>query len=206
MIIESLVVKKNSSNCFIKIDDARQFTFSMDLVLKYQLNKGKELSESVLNILCDEQDAINAKQVAYNYVAYKPRTEMQVLTKLKDKNYADRYIFSAIEHLKKLNLLDDRKFAFGFATEYSTRNKAGKYRVYNELKRRGISDDLANEAIDASFDKIDELELARSAATKKLRLLEGKPRDKKYRSLRDFLLRKGFNSEIVRNIVNQMIE
>lgn len=206
MKIESLAVKKNSTDCVLTFDDNSNYTVSMDLVLKFQLKKGYEISDSEFKIISVEQDLINAKQDAYNYVAYKPRTQKQVFDKLREKKYTDEFIEAAIKHLQKFDLLDDKKYAFNFANEYAKRKKAGRIKVYNELRNRGISSDLADEAVENCFGKIDEYEFAESAAEKKLNLLKGKPKDKIYRSLRDYLLRQGYNSEIVREIVKKMVE
>jgi regulatory protein len=58
-----------------------------------------------------QQDIINAKQAAYNYAAYKPRTEFQVRKRLKERGYEDNLVWEAIEFIKKFDLLDDELFA-----------------------------------------------------------------------------------------------
>ena len=104
-----------------------------------------------------------------------------------------------LARLSERGWLDDRRFALGFARSRAAR-RYGRYRIASELRRRGISDDLIEEALAEIFPgEGDERRLLRQRLERRLR---GKPRpytDKVVRSAYGSLLRAGFSSAIIRD-------
>jgi len=95
--------------------------------------------------------------------------------------------------------LDDQKFAHSYARSRAAR-RYGRYRITRELRRRGLSDELIEEALAEVFpSEKEEQALIRKRLERRLR---GKPRpysDKLLRSIYASLLRAGFASAIIRD-------
>lgn len=206
MRIQNVTKKKRTTDCIIKFDNDEEIVLSMDIVLKYQLSKNKEITTDTLKEINTEQQRINIKQDAFNYASYKPRTVKQVQQKLEQKGYFSELISVAINFLVNFELLDDKKFALTFAKEYAHRKNAGPFKIENELIRRGIEPELAKDAVSENYPDEKTIELAREHAKKKVKMLNNKSKDKKYRSLRDSLLRNGFDIDTVSKVIKEVLE
>lgn len=206
MKIKSINKRKRNNDCLILFADEREFVLSMDLVLKFNLSKDTEINEDEFQLIMKEQNLINAKQQAYNYASYKPRTAEQVKRKLKEKGHIDSIIFESLSFLSKFELINDDKFAKTFVNEYAQRKNAGPKKVEFELINKGIEPLVAKDAVYKNYPDEKILDLAMNAAQKKLKLVQNKPKDKKYRSIRDNLLRKGFDNDIIKKVISKVLE
>lgn len=204
MKIINVKKRKHNSNCIITFDNEATIELSMDLVLKYNLAKNRIIDELELDEISFQQHEIDLKQTAYNYAAYKPRTVFQIKSKLKEKKYSEIQISKAIEFLEIFGLLDDRKFAYNFAKDYAKRTKSGNSRIIIELRQRGIDKPLAEEAAAAATDSVDLNETAYILASKKYKLIMHKPKENIFRALRDLLLRKGYDFDIVKQVIDKI--
>jgi regulatory protein len=203
MKILSLESVKNSNKTAIKFDDGYSFTCSNDLVLKHKLHRGKELSSTELKTMENEQRIFDLKQAAMNFASYKPRTGKQVKEKLKKLGFGDSESEAGIKFLSSYNLLDDTKYAITYAKEYLQRKPSGKIKLLQELKNKGISYSLAEEAVTKAFADQDEFELAMRAAKKKLKTIAHNSPDKQKRLLEAHLDRQGFTWDVIKKIVRE---
>jgi regulatory protein len=206
MKILNIIKKKRKNECLVVFDDNNEISLSMDLVLKHNLAQNSIINEEELKLINDEQKLINAKQAAYNYASYKPRTKEQVKKKLKEKGYIESIIYESIKFLTKFELLDDNKYANTFAKEYALLKKAGPKKVELELISRGIEPNIAKDAVYRFYPNDDKFDIALEAAEKKYRTVKNKPKEKIYRSIRDNLLRKGFESDIIKEVISKIME
>jgi regulatory protein len=204
MVIERLL-NKNNSKCLIEISNGETLVISTDLVLEYKLYKGMEIDDRFLESLLKRQSIIDAKQTAYNYVAYKPRTESQVRTKLKEKSFSNEAIDKSIEFLYEFKYLNDEKYALDFVRNYLNLRGAGKIKLAIELKKRGITQDLINNAIQTYFPE-DVASLAMETAKYYLKKISYKTIEKQKSSLRNYLLRQGFEYNIINTTMNDIFE
>jgi regulatory protein len=204
--IKRIVAKKRSSNCYVHFDDFDVYEISTDLVLKYSLAKDVTIPDEAWEQIRQQQDIINAKQAAYNYAAYKPRTEFQVRKRLKERGYEDNLVWEAIEFIKKFDLLDDELFASSFAKDYLKRKPSGERKLKQELLQRGVGKDLAEKAAHAAYVGEDPYEKAKLAAEKKLRGISYKPADKQRNAIINKLKALGFEWDIIKRVVDELME
>lgn len=199
--IKNVKKKRYSQDCFVNFTNGKSEVIAMDLALKYNLSKNRKLSENELNKILAENRKIKVKQVAYKYANYKPRTEQQIIQKLKQKEFNDTEISIAIRFLKEFNLIDDDKYAENFLNELIKRKPSGKKVIKAELRKKGIDSDLADMTLDNYF-PIDEVnDMAIQAAEKKMRIIRHKPEEKQKQSLINFLQRRGFTWETIKSIL-----
>lgn len=199
--IKNVKKKRYSHDCFVNFTNGKSEVIAMDLALKYNLSKNRKLSENELNKILAENRKIKVKQVAYKYANYKPRTEQQIIQKLKQKEFNDTEISIAIRFLKEFNLIDDDKYAENFLNELIKRKPSGKKVIKAELRKKGIDSDLADMTLDNYF-PIDEVnDMAIQAAEKKMRIIRHKPEEKQKQSLINFLQRRGFTWETIKSIL-----
>ncbi|OGD37800.1 hypothetical protein A2V94_09895 [Candidatus Atribacteria bacterium RBG_16_35_8] len=73
-----------------------------------------------------------------------------------------------------------------------------------ELKIKGIKQDIIQKAIDKTYQEMDELTLARNLIKEKIMSSEIKNIRINPKKIYNFLLRRGFSTEISKNIYNEL--
>lgn len=110
-----------------------------------------------------------------------------------------------ILHLLENNFLNEERFAKAFVRGKFNFKKWGKIKIKNELKFRNIS----SYNIKVSLKEIDDdlyQETIQEVAQKKVNLIREPNSFKKKQKLIKYLLSKGYESEFVYKIANELIE
>lgn len=94
-----------------------------------------------------------AKETILNILTYMPRTTHELEEKLNAKGYSNIAITQAIERMTEVGIINDQSFAEGWAQ--SRFNSAGKspYAIRFELKRKGLSDEIIDKAVEPFEDE-----------------------------------------------------
>jgi regulatory protein len=140
-----------------------------------------------------EEALASAIERAGRYIAHRPRTERQVRDKLRELGYEDPTIDDAIVRLIELHLIDDPDFARRWIEERArTKGKAPDVLV-SELRARGISREVAEEALtEVGLDEDTQaIEVAARLIRKVLRFPLGEQGPRLYELMR----RRGFSHE-----------
>lgn len=144
-----------------------------------------------------EEQFVSAKNYALNYLSFRPRTVKEITIKLRDKGFDTEIITSVIRFLSEYKLVDDEAFASMWIRNRTKLKPTGKYRIKNELFQKGLS----KEIIDRSLSELlpeDEEQMAEVLVEKKL-----KRSGMCYKKLEAFLIRRGFNSGIIRRVLSK---
>jgi regulatory protein len=198
LIIHSIQKKRYSQDCFVNFKNSDSIIIAMDIALKNSLKKDMAISDSFLKTLLAENRQIKIKQIAYKYANYKPRTEQQVIQRLRQHDFSDEDINQALAFLREFNLINDEKYAKNFLEELMKRKPSGKKAVIAELLKKGINKEICEDTVAKYYPNDDPIDLALKAAEKKMRMLRNKEPDKQKQSLINFLQRKGFDWETIK--------
>jgi len=148
---------------------------------------------------------------AYNYalnlLAARPYTSRALYRKLIRKQYSAADADDAIRRLVDNGLLDDAKYAEQYARSKILSTGASKRRLQQDLFRKGITSDIANEAIDNVIeqDGIDTSAAIERVARKKLALLGNLEPLVLRRRLFAFLARRGYNVDEIKAVVGRLV-
>ena len=134
---------------------------------------------------------------AVRYISYRPRTEQETRKRLL-KRYGNSTVEVAIAKCYKNDLLNDQKFAEMWIESRTNSRPKSAYMIKRELISKGVSKQIAEEAIQS----VDDNQNAQSAADKKIRSISHLPKDQFIRKLTGHLLRKGFSRDIVKKTTN----
>jgi len=133
---------------------------------------------------------------AERFCAYQERCHKEVVQKLYDlranKEEIDEIIFHLIEH----NFLNEERFARSFARGKHAIKKYGKVRITNELKFRNISSYNIKKALEEISDEMYQNTFA-ELSERAWHSIQEKNSLKKKKKFCDYLLRKGYESELV---------
>lgn len=149
----------------------------------------------------DKEELKQARSKAFRYLSYRDRSRHEVEVHLKQKGFSAPVVRDTLEYLKRLNYVNDERFALAWGKARIETRHLGANRLRYELTAKGLDRDLVDKALSALFDDIDEFALARSCAQKKLLTLKGIAPEKKRQRLAQFLQRKGFHSDTVYKIL-----
>lgn len=187
--------KKDSSRYSVFIDDNFAFGLIMQDILYFKLEEGKEISEEKYNFILDSVVYIKAQAAAMTYLGFKARTEKEVRNKLSEKQFNLDITDRVIDFLKKYNYVNDRKYCDSYIKDSIRLKPKGRILLKYELSQRGVKDSIIEEAIFES--ELNEFEGAKTLLEKKLsKVYEITPKEKK--KAFDYLLRKGYSSDIIK--------
>ena len=129
---------------------------------------------------------------ALNLLGYRARSAFEVEDRLTRAGYAQETAEIVISRLEELGYLDDEEYARNFAREKS--RKYGPRRVYAELRKNGVDEDIIQKTLGEEFTESSEREAAFAAASRRYNKGEGS--DTQSRRVYGFLARRGYSAEV----------
>lgn len=144
-----------------------------------------------------------AKQKLEYYCSYQERCHQEVVAKLKSMQMIPQVIDTIVVHLIENNFLNEERFAISFARGKHHIKKWGKIRIVNELKFRNISKyniekalkEITTETYHTTFHEV---------AEKHWNSITERSLPKKKKKFCDFLLRKGYESHLIFEKLNDL--
>ncbi|WP_350293180.1 regulatory protein RecX [uncultured Croceitalea sp.] len=139
-----------------------------------------------------------------SYCAYQERCHKEVVEKLKAMRMIPDAIDQIVTHLIQENYLNEERFAKSFARGKFSIKKWGKNRIVNELKQRDISRFNIKTALKEINDS-DYLETLDELSKKRLHQIRETNTQKRKKKLADYLLYRGWESNLVYQKVKELI-
>ena len=109
-----------------------------------------------------------------------------------------------LDRMTEVGLIDDAAYANEWVRQRQQGKGLARRALANELRRKGIDDDLAADAL-ASVDDEAERSAAFDLAKRKARASRGQPNEKRVRSLVGMLARKGYGPGMAYGVVRDVI-
>lgn len=141
---------------------------------------------------------------ALHLLARRALTVSECRRRLLDRSHPPDEIDAAIAHLIETGGLDDAKLARAQARTALETKGRGRLRVLRELVARGVSNDVAAEAIGEVFGEQDERALVQRALQKKLRGRSRPANAAEYGRLYQHLMRLGFTPPVVAAVLRKL--
>ncbi len=145
-----------------------------------------------------------AKKKAERYCAYQERCHLEVITKLRTMRMIPEALDLITTHLIQNDFLNEERFSRSYARGKFNIKNWGKVRIISELHRRNISKfniKLAMEEIDEE-DYVEKLDLI--ARNKLIQIKEGNLQ-KQRKKLADYLLYRGWETNLVYSKISELI-
>ena len=165
---------------------------------------GKELSDQEIEKIILEDKTVRGKEYLLRLLSRRIYSRYEILRKLNNKGYPESIISNLVFWLEDNNHINDELFAKMWA-QFRLQNKPiGRYRLNQELRLKGIKQDIIQKVIDETYNEMDELTLARNLIKEKIASSEIKNIRIDPKKIYNFLLRRGFSIEISRNIYHEL--
>lgn len=182
--------KNNEERVNIFLDEKYAFSVDLDVLVKFDLRKGKELDELDIIEIQYGDDVKKGFKKALDYLSYRMRSTKEVKDHLKKKDVADSAITEILHMLKGYKYLDDREFAAAYVSTHRKTSGKGPDVLFRELKLKGIDDELIQEAL-SSFSFSDQVEAAVKHAEKVLKKEKSCPPKRRNRPSNSTLSERG---------------
>ena len=145
-----------------------------------------------------------AKQVLLRRLSNAPRTRKELAKDLKDKDISDEVANVALDRFEEVGLINDQALASNYVSSQHERKGLGKNALRQQLRAKGVSDDVALEAISQISDD-QEFQAAFALACKKIRSLQRDDAKTQLRKIVGVLARKGYPSNLAFRVAKEVI-
>jgi regulatory protein len=145
-----------------------------------------------------------AKQVLLRRLSHAPRTRKELAKDLKDKDISDEVANVALDRFEEVGLINDQALASNYVSSQHERKGLGKNALRQQLRSKGVSDDVAMEAISQISDD-QEFQAAFALACKKIRSLQKDDAKTQLRKIVGVLARKGYSSNLAFRVAKEVI-
>jgi regulatory protein len=145
-----------------------------------------------------------AKQVLLRRLSNAPRTRKELAKDLKDKDISDEVANVALDRFEEVGLINDQALASNYVSSQHERKGLGKNALRQQLRAKGVSDDVAMEAISQISDD-QEFQAAFALACKKIRSLQKDDAKTQLRKIVGVLARKGYSSNLAFRVAKEVI-
>lgn len=147
-----------------------------------------------------------AKTLIYNQLAYSAKSREQLRKKLESKGFEADLIEPLLNKFEAAHLIDDAEYARSYVVQRGTHKKLSRAALRRELKERGITGQIAEEALKARTEqdeRRDAAELVRKKLRPSMNFSEHAEKDKIMRRLVGMLARRGYSSSVAFAVVKE---
>lgn len=215
-VTEVIPQKKNSHRFNIYLDGEFAFGADEDLIVNRRLVAGKVISSEDLQKILFEAEVGKLMEKMYRWFSLRQHSEKEVRDYFRTKNLESRIkgkeevsqlaVESLIENLKKKGMVNDKEFAKAWAEARRKTKLKGIKAIRAELFQKGIDKETIEEVTRVESQKSSEEGLAKQALEKKMKYWKNLPTLEFHKKAFEFLLRKGFDYETVRSVIEKTIK
>lgn len=197
-------IKKERGKYRVTVNDCENVLVPVSLMRERPLKEGQPLDlEEYDNWLMVRQYRF-ALDRAVGYLAARARSKREIEQKLLQAGYRPCTVEMVIYKLQRENLLDDADFARQWV-ESRQHHKLGRSRIAQELRRKGVSQEEAEEALSVIEDE-DQLAGAVALAEKAAaRIKPGEDMRKAYGRIAAMLARRGYAWDVAKEAIRQAL-
>ncbi|HEX4792276.1 MAG TPA: RecX family transcriptional regulator [Humisphaera sp.] len=188
------------------VDGKRAFSCSTAVAARFRLRVGMELDEAQFDQIKRGQEKQTCFDAAMNALNRRMHSRVELQRKLgQKKKFSPEQIVETLDKLAELGYLNDERYAAARAQSLLQHKHHGRRRAMAELRRRGVAQSVANQALDAVYDPSDSLAAARKLAEKQAARLRKLDPQTARRRLAAMLQRRGFEYEAVKTVIDETL-
>lgn len=209
-VVARTAVGRRRRRIRLTLDDDTTLEVSPAVLREHPVAEGEPLGEALRATLLDADLHWRCREAGLRLLGVRARSRRELRTRLTDKDFPPRVVDRVLDDLEGDGWLDDAAFARALVRERVRLKPRAPARLGEELRRKGVSRDVADAAIEAVFaeEQVAPLELAVQAARGWLRrqgpatvaaLAAGEwsqAQEKAKRRLANYLARRGFRGSV----------
>jgi len=144
-----------------------------------------------------------ARTIALRLLESRPCTRAELERALARRGVPEDAATVVLDRFAEVGLIDDEAFAAAWVSSRHSGRGLGRRALGAELRRRGVAEDTVREAVSA-VSSDDEEDAARTLARRRLRTMQGLPRETQVRRLAGMLARKGFSQGLAIRLAREV--
>jgi regulatory protein len=192
--------KRNRQRVNVYLDG--EFAFGLSRIVAAWLAVDQQVSDEKIAQLQDQDAHETAYQQALKFLNYRQRSQAELRRNLLAHQVPESIVASVLQRLQQNGLINDRSFATNWVENRLEFHPRGKRALVMELRQRGLDD----EAIEQAVEEVDEERMAYEAAIKQQRKLDTTEWQLFRQKMTNFLLRRGFNFDVINPVVRRVWE
>lgn len=195
--------KKDKNRVNIYVNDEFFLAIFTELVYEFNLKKGMLIEKEHLKGILDKEMYVKAKNKALNILSKADQSERKIREKLSNE-FEEYTINEVIDFLKSNKFIDDELLASKIVNTNINLNKCGKNKIRQNLYNKGINSEAISEAL-CEIDENIEFENAMYLAKKRYQRVKNEDKRKIYQKISQHLAYKGFNYDIIKKVLNKLL-
>lgn len=160
---------------------------------------GRHLDQAALDELDAAEERSRATNTALNFLAVRPRSEGEIIRRLKQGGFPESTINHVMDRLRDWRYVDDEDFARRWVENRTTHRPRGERLLAQELRAKGVDAEVASQVIDEA--EIDEFAGALALGQKRSQQLADLEPAVRTRRLVAFLGRRGYPYDVIRRVI-----
>lgn len=200
------IVELSKSRSKVYIDQEFAFVLYKGEFRLYHIREGEDISQEDYRTILDEVLPKRAKLRAMNLLQKREYTTAQLRAKLKQGFYPEAVIAEALAYVASYHYTDDLRYAVSYIIYHES--DRSRMRIEQDLLTKGIDREIIAKAWlewEAEGGSLDEEAMIRRLLEK--RNYTGRNADsKEWNRTYAFLMRKGFASEKIRQVMGEKIQ
>ncbi|MDD4607437.1 MAG: RecX family transcriptional regulator [Patescibacteria group bacterium] len=192
--------KKRQTRFNVFVDDEFCCGVSEQTLIDTGIYQGQKISADELQKLINKEQESKALNKAFLWLRIRPRSQAEIIQKLKIKEFDNQVIEKILKRLIDLNLIDDKEFCRKWIEDRKLNSPRGRFLIQQELYRKGIDHKLIEQSLKKYYSSDEELNLATVLAQKKIARLKPQDKSKHYQKLTSYLAQRGFGWEIIQSV------
>lgn len=202
--VTSIKPQKNKKRVNVYLDGKFAFGLDLENYMKLNLKVEDEYTEEEIAKIVKKAEFQKVYDKLVRYATLRPRSKKEIETWFWRKKVHESLHNKLFNRLKRLELLDDEKFARWWVEQRTSFRPRGNRALYAELRQKGIDRKLIEKVlVDLGLDEVKIATQLIEAKMYKWKNLRGLDKKKK---MSDFLARKGFNWGVIKEVFNNLKE
>lgn len=182
------------------IDGSFSFAVSKQSAGRYGLKVGHILSDDKIAELRHSAELQDCLDAALRFLNYRPRSEVEVRLRLRQRGFASDVAEGTITELKRRKLIDDAAFARFWTEDRLSFKPKSKQMIKLELRQKGV----ASQAAEGATADLDDEASAYEAVAKRAQRMNSLGYEEFCRRMSGYLSRRGFSYEVVGRVVKRL--
>ena len=199
-VITAIKSQKKSGRVNVYLDGKFGFGIDLDNFVKLGLKVEQELSEKEVEEIVKKAEFQKTLDKLLRFAMLRPRSEKEIKNWFRRKKIYESLWQNLFAKLKHFELVDDVKFATWWVEQRSNFRPKPKRILEQELRTKGITKEVVDEILGNLSQ--DEEKMAKDLLTKNANKWEGLEGRDKYQKIAQYLLRKGFDRDVVKKLLS----
>lgn len=173
------------------------------VVEELDIEIGKVWDDALETAVEREESYFKGLKKAADLLYRSSKTKKQLIRKLIEKEFLEDVAQRIADKLEGRGFINDLHYSEQFIEMRC--HKYGGYRLRQELRLKGVDDATIEEAM-AQVEQPAEYQRALTVGQKRIRQYASDPREKVYQKMTGYLSRKGFGYDVVKKVVNEILD